>query len=130
MAGGTIRSHRKLIHRESSRASVLNHSGGHAVLHSIAEYKCLLTTLSLLSRGTLYDGVGSVKGHVEFASRRGLFFSSPERNSSLSFIRPRLARESGGGFWFHQPSIRSLTPDHDSFFRRRDRSREQGAQSG
>jgi hypothetical protein len=52
MAGGTIcfRLHRKLIHRESSRASVLNPSGGHAVLHSIAKQKCLLTTPSLLSK--------------------------------------------------------------------------------
>ena len=38
--------------RESSRASVLNPSGGHAVLHSSATEKCLLTTPSLLSRGT------------------------------------------------------------------------------
>jgi len=53
MAGGTIRSHRKLIHRESSRVSVLNLSGNHAVLQSIAEKKCLLTRPSLLSRGTL-----------------------------------------------------------------------------
>jgi hypothetical protein len=53
MAGGTIRSHRKMIHRESSRASVLNHSGGPAVLHGSAGKKCLLTTPSLLSRGTL-----------------------------------------------------------------------------
>jgi hypothetical protein len=44
--------HRKLIHRESSRASVLNHSGSHAVLHSIATEKCLLTTPSLLSMAT------------------------------------------------------------------------------
>ena len=52
MAGGTIRSHRKLIHRESSRVSVLNLSGNHAVLQSIAEKKCLLTEPSLLSRAT------------------------------------------------------------------------------
>ena len=52
MAGGTVRSHRKLIHRESSRVSVLNLSGNHAVLQSIAEKKCLLTRPSLLSRGT------------------------------------------------------------------------------
>ena len=41
-----------MIHRESSRASVLNHSGGRAVLHRTAQRKCLLTTPSLLSRGT------------------------------------------------------------------------------
>src|SRR2546426_4553200 len=89
MVGGTIR--RKVIHRESFRASVLHPSEIQAVLQSIAEKKCLLTRPSLLSTGTherasLYDGVGSVKGHVEFASREGLFFSSPKRNSSLSFI--------------------------------------------
>ena len=65
MAGGTIcfRLHRKLIHRESSRASVLNPSGGHAVLHSIATEKCLLTTPSLLSRGTRpqVQGGGTVR---------------------------------------------------------------------
>jgi hypothetical protein len=53
MAGGTTRSHRKKIHRESSRASVLNHSGSPAVLHSSVTEKCCLTTPSLLSRGTL-----------------------------------------------------------------------------
>ena len=50
MVGGTIR--RKLIHRESFRASVLNHSGNQAVLQSMAEEKCLLTTPSLLSTAT------------------------------------------------------------------------------
>ncbi len=35
---------------------------------------------------TLYDGVGSVKGHVEFASRWRLVLSSPRRIFSLSFI--------------------------------------------
>src|ERR1700730_3921592 len=50
MAGGTIR--RKLIHRESFRASVLHHSENHAVLHSIAANRCPLTTPSLLSRAT------------------------------------------------------------------------------
>jgi len=40
------------MHRESSRASVLNHSGGHAVLHSSATAKCCLTMPSLLSRAT------------------------------------------------------------------------------
>jgi hypothetical protein len=52
MAGGTIRLHRKMIHRESSGASVLNHSGNRAVLQSSATEKCGLTTPSLLSRGT------------------------------------------------------------------------------
>ncbi len=35
---------------------------------------------------TLYDGVGSVKRHVELTSHEGSFFSSPERIFSLSFI--------------------------------------------
>jgi hypothetical protein len=52
MAGGTTRSHRKVIHHESSRASVLNHSGSPAVLQGMAAKTCLLTTPSLLSRGT------------------------------------------------------------------------------
>src|SRR6266567_3167624 len=80
---------------------------------------------------TLYDGVGSVKGHVEFTSREGLFFSSPKRNSSLSFISTKArfvnrAVETGSTnhLFDHPPK-----GDHDSFFRRRDRSREQGAQS-
>ncbi len=50
MVGGTIR--RKLIHRESFRASVLHHSEIRAVLQSIAAKKCLLTTPSFLSRAT------------------------------------------------------------------------------
>src|SRR5438046_1620545 len=41
-----------MIHRESSRVSVLNHSGYIAVLPSSASEKCCLTTPSLLSRGT------------------------------------------------------------------------------
>jgi len=42
---------RRLIHRESFRASVLHHSGSRAVPQSIAAKKCLLTTPSLLSKG-------------------------------------------------------------------------------
>jgi|SRR5579859_161077 len=36
-------------------------------------------------RATLYDVVGSVKGHLGFTSREGPFFSSPIRIFSLSF---------------------------------------------
>src|SRR5712664_3567539 len=43
---------RRLIHRESFRASVLHHSGSPAVPQSIAAKKCLLTTPSLLSKAT------------------------------------------------------------------------------
>jgi hypothetical protein len=50
MVGGTIR--RKLIHRESFRASVLYLSEIQAVLQSIAAMKCVLTTPSFLSSGT------------------------------------------------------------------------------
>ena len=53
MAERSVRkSRRKLIHRESFRASVLHLSEIQAVLESIAEGKCLLTTPSFLSRGT------------------------------------------------------------------------------
>jgi hypothetical protein len=47
MVGGTIR--RKLIHRESFRASVLYLSEIQAVLQSIAAMRCVLTTPSFLS---------------------------------------------------------------------------------
>jgi len=50
MVGGTIR--RKLIHRESFRASVLHPSEIQAVLQSIAAKKSILTTPSFLSSGT------------------------------------------------------------------------------
>src|SRR5580698_3877920 len=46
------RNRRKLIHRESFRASVLHHSEIQAVLESIAVKTCLLTTPSFLSSGT------------------------------------------------------------------------------
>src|SRR6266404_7300644 len=53
MVGGTIR--RKLIHRESFRASVLHLSEIQTVLQSIAEKKSVLTTPSLLSSGTRHS---------------------------------------------------------------------------
>jgi hypothetical protein len=61
---------RKLIHRESFRASVLHHSDSHAVLLSIAAKKRLLTTPSLLSRGTAEEvsGVRSGRGWAELHS--------------------------------------------------------------
>src|SRR6266852_2501779 len=41
---------------------------------------------------TLYDGVGSVKRHLEFTSRKGSFFSSYLKESFLfPSFRPRLA---------------------------------------
>jgi len=46
------RNRRKLIHRESFRASVLHLSEIQTVLQSIAEKRCLLTTPSFLSSGT------------------------------------------------------------------------------
>jgi hypothetical protein len=55
MVGGTIR--RKVIHRESFRASVLHHSENQAVLQSIATKKCLLTTPSLLSSATQFKSL-------------------------------------------------------------------------
>ncbi len=72
MVGGTIR--RKLIHLESFRASVLNHSGNQTVLQSMAREKCLLTTPSLLSSGTqfkslAYPLVRQWRGYVWLATR-------------------------------------------------------------
>src|SRR6266850_5205847 len=61
MVGGTIR--RKVIHRESFRASVLHLSEIQAVLQSIAEKKSVLTTPSLLSKGTQKRSNGSRVGH-------------------------------------------------------------------
>jgi hypothetical protein len=84
----------------------------------------------MITCSTFYDGVGSVKRHVEFAGRGARFFFLPERIFSLSCISTK-AR-------FVNPAVESgstnhlfgrHTTDHDSFFRRRDRSREQGAQS-
>jgi len=82
---------------------------------------------------TLYEGVGSVKRHFGCTSREGSFFSSPERIFSLSFsccistkarfVNPAVETGSTNHLFGHR------TSDHDSFFRRRDRSREQGAQS-
>jgi len=46
------RNRRKLIHRESFRASVLHPSEIQAVLESIAVKTCLLTTPSFLSKAT------------------------------------------------------------------------------
>jgi len=84
-------------------------------------------------RATLYEGVGSVKRHFGCTSREGSFFSSPERIFSLSFsccistkarfVNPAVETGSTNHLFGHR------TSDHDSFFRRRDRSREQGAQS-
>src|SRR5260370_3079048 len=54
MVGGTIR--RKVIHRESFRASVLHLSEIQAVLQSIAAKKSVLTTPSLLSKATQIGG--------------------------------------------------------------------------
>src|SRR5436853_6878544 len=82
---------------------------------------------------TLYEGVGSVKRHFGCTSHEGSFFSSPERIFSLSFsccistkarfVNPAVETGSTNHLFGHR------TSDHDSFFRRRDRSREQGAQS-
>src|SRR5437879_5542984 len=80
---------------------------------------------------TLYDGVGSVKRHLDCARRGARFFPFfPERIFSLScistkarFVNPAVETGSTNHLFGHR------TSDHDSFFRRRDRSREQGAQS-
>ena len=56
---------------------------------------------------TLYEGIGSVKRHFQMVSREArFFFLYKESCSSLHFDQGSL-RESSGGNWFHQPSIRS-----------------------
>jgi hypothetical protein len=56
------------------------------------------------ARATFYDGVGSVKRHLEFTSREGLVFSSPKGNSPLSFISTK-AR-------FVNPAVESGSTNH------------------
>jgi hypothetical protein len=72
------------------------------------------------------------KRHLGFTSREGSFFVSLIRIFSLSsscistkarFVNPAVETGSTNHLFGHR------TTDHDSFFRRRDRSREQGAQS-
>src|SRR5258708_33183911 len=63
---------RKLIHRESFRASVLHLSEIQAVLQSIAEKRCLLTTPSFLSMGTRAD-VTELESSARRSMRRNSF---------------------------------------------------------
>jgi len=55
-------------------------------------------------RAPIYDGVGSVKRHVEFTSREGLVFSSPKGDASLSCISTK-AR-------FMNPAVESGSTNH------------------
>ena len=79
MVGGTIR--RKLIHRESFRASVLHHSEEQSGGKTTAQEFCALTTPSLLSRGTrhkpqgwgLLSVVAVLHGQNDFAWRVAFF---------------------------------------------------------
>src|SRR5260370_10911461 len=54
--------------------------------------------------GTLYDGVGSVKRHLQCAGRGARFFFLPERIFSLSFISTK-AR-------FVNPAVESGSTNH------------------
>src|SRR5438046_563649 len=78
---------RKLIHRESFRDSVLNHSGNQTVLQSMAGKKCLLTRPSLLSRATQFKSLAhpSVrqKPGYDGQANRGL---ASKRSRFLVFI--------------------------------------------
>jgi hypothetical protein len=86
---------------------------------------------NVIQRGCPLDKrEGSVKRHVDCARRGGSFFFLPERIFSLScistkarFVNPAVETGSTNHLFGHR------TTDHDSFFRPRDRSREQGAQS-
>src|SRR6266849_2934126 len=93
MVGGTIR--RKVIHRESFRASVLHHSENQAVLQSIATKKCLLTTPSLLSRGTQIRLSARRLGHpadqvvVQFESSHLTIATEAWKPASLEAMPPQ-----------------------------------------
>jgi hypothetical protein len=77
---------------------------------------------------TLYDVVGSVKRHLEFANHGRFASCFPKPDLPLISTKARfvnLAAETGSTnhLFGHR------TSDHDSFFRHPDRSGEQGAQS-
>jgi hypothetical protein len=74
------RNRRKLIHRESFRASVLHHSEIQAVLESIAVKTCLLTTPSFLSRGTQ----DLKHGHPPFILRLRVYCASHDGRSDTA----------------------------------------------
>jgi hypothetical protein len=56
----------------------------------------------------IYDVVGSVKTHLDWASREGLFFFNqglcffPSFSTKARTVNPAVEEN-----WFHQPSIRS-----------------------
>ena len=86
---------RKLIHRESFRASVLNYSGNQTVLQSMVGEKCLLTTSSLLSRATRRRFSESRRGHRPDprSSKLGCRTTSRQFPSQLHLpVRSRLCR--------------------------------------
>src|SRR6266568_7752006 len=88
-----------MIHRETFGASVLNHSDSNAVLHSVAKKKCLLTTPSHLSRGTLvilrHDELNGVVCSYRALSSRGKKTERDRptrRKVSAQFAEPGIAR--------------------------------------
>src|SRR5579863_10034482 len=85
MVGETIPFRREMIHHESFRASVLNHSDNNAVLHSIAAKKCLLTTPSLLSRGTRRNNNrdGGPEGRPYRIVRAGTIYRAPTKRKQI-----------------------------------------------
>lgn len=78
------------------------------------------TTGAKNSSATLYDVVGSVKTHFRCAIV-AMFFFFPVRIFCFFSTKARTVNPAVD-VWFHQPSIRSPATDHDSLFRRPDRS--------
>jgi hypothetical protein len=130
MVGGTI--HRERIHRETSRALVLHLLWQPRGAKITAQKKCALTTPSFLSRGTLYNYVGVVKRHfytfIGDCVWCGRFFFLLTRNLLFCPTKARILNPAAER-WFHQPSIRSSTTDHDSCFELPACAGRQGAQS-
>src|SRR6266478_8255132 len=119
------------FNRGRGKTSVFFHKASEFTQHPAADRYRFGYSLETVEKGEppLYEGVGSVKRHLEFTSLGTCFFL-PRRSFSLSCISTKarflnLAVDSGSTnhLFGHRSS------DHDSFFRRRDHSREQGAQS-
>jgi hypothetical protein len=79
-------------------------------------------------RATLYDGVGSVKRHVDFASHEGSFFLLPKRIFSLSCISTK-ARSLNLAVILVPPTIYSVTLEGEAMIRSSDAAIARGSKA-